>query len=113
MVGTAEPLPHLTLLLLEEPRAAVAADVVEGARPAVLAADHEDALGPDLAGDVGAGLGDRRDVAGADPAVAEDVGQLPLEHRGVGEGAGRQHRRSLDRLESRFHIHPIKLQRHG
>ena len=49
----------------------MAADVVEGAGHAVLAADEEDALAADLAGDEGAGLGDGRDVAGADPAGAK------------------------------------------
>ncbi len=80
MVGAAQALAHLALRLLDDAGAAVATDVEEGARGAVLAADDDDAVGAELAGDELARLVDGGDVADADPA-AEDVVELPVEDR--------------------------------
>ena len=88
MVGAAQAAADLALGLFEEPRAAVAADVVEGADLAVFAADDGDALAADLAADEGARLGNGGDVAGADPAGAEDVGGSQSSTAGSRKAAG-------------------------
>ena len=78
VVGAPQALSHLALRLLDDPRAAVAADVQERPRPAVLGADHDDAVGAELAHHELAGLVDGRDVADADPRP-EQVRALPIE----------------------------------
>ena len=95
VVGAAQPLAHLALGLLDELGAAMATYVQEGARGAVLAGDDHDAVRAELADDELARLVDGRDVRGDDPA-AEDLVELPLEDRRVGERGRREHRRPLN-----------------
>ena len=109
VVRAAQALADLALGLLDDPRAAVAADVEERARDPVLAGDDDDAVGADLARHELARLVDRGDVADADPA-AEDLVDLPLEHPLIGERRGRQHRRLLDRLQRARDIARIEVE---
>ena len=97
VVGTPEAPLDTPIAVGDQASAAVTADVVEGPRPAVLAADHDDAVAADLPHQEAARLAHLRDVPDADPAGAEDLLQLPVQNRRVGEGGGRQHRRLLQR----------------
>ena len=110
VVRAGDPSAGPTALLLEEPSAAVPADVVKGARDAVLAADDEEALVADLAHHPRAGLGDRRDVGCADPPAPEELVQLPIEHGLVRERGRREHRRALERLERAQHLFRVEPQ---
>ena len=69
--------PHAALGLLDEARAAVAADVVERAREPVVVGNDEDAVGADLDHQELAALAHLVDVAGADPAAAEAASRAP------------------------------------
>ena len=64
---------HGALVLLDEARAAVPADVEEAVRVAVVVAHEEQALVADPACHEAAALRQRVDVANADPAAEEDV----------------------------------------
>ena len=73
----------------------MAADVVEAAEPAVLAADDEDALAHHVDGEEVAGLGRMVRAAGVEPLAEEDLLPLELEHLGrvvVPSGKGRASR---------------------
>jgi hypothetical protein len=84
----ADELAGMAMLVVADARAAMAAEIVEGADLAVLAAHHDDHLRADPPGEVVAALWDRAGVAGEQPAAVEDVAQVRLEHLGRGvEGA--------------------------
>jgi hypothetical protein len=112
VVRTAQALADLALGLLDDPGAAVAADVQEGARSAVLAADDQDAVGTELADEELAGLVDGRDVPGDDPA-AKDLIEFPVEHRLVGERRRREHRGAFDGLLGERHVARVEVELDG
>ena len=80
VVRALDPAADLALGLFDQARTAVAAGVEEDARDAVLVPHGEHAGLADLAHEVGAGLGDERRVAQADPAAVEVV-HLPGQDR--------------------------------
>ena len=92
VVGAPQAPFDTALALGDQAGAAVPADVVEGARAAVLAPDHDDAVATDLAHQEVPGLAHLGDMPDADPARSEDLLQLPVEDGRVGERGGRQHR---------------------
>ncbi len=108
VVGALDPPADGPLGLLDQPRAAMAADVQERPRDVVGAAEREDAARSDLAHQPATGLDDRRCVTEADPA-AEQVLGLPGEDRRVREGGRGQHRCPLDGLQSRRD--PVAIER--
>ena len=73
VVGALDRFGETPLGLLTQPRAAVAAHVVEGTRRAVPAPDHYHAFARDRAEHIVAGLGDLGGPARADPAAREDA----------------------------------------
>ena len=75
---------------LTQARAAVAADVEEAVRPALVVADEQQALAADLARDERAARGERLRVADAHPAAEEEVLGLPGGDLLVDVGARRQ-----------------------
>src|SRR5262245_5017984 len=65
---------------------AVAADIVEGADCAVLAANNEGALAQHVQSRIGAGLGDLADVANDLPAAQQQMASFEIEELGVAVG---------------------------
>ena len=81
--------PADAVRLLQDARAAVAAGVVQGGDRAVVAAEQEDRVGPDLVGAVVAPFGDLGRGGEEQPVPGEDELQLRLIERLVGkEGTG-------------------------
>src|SRR5690606_11071758 len=78
------------LLAVHHPRAAVAAEVVEGPHLAVLPAHDDGALAKDVEGQPVAGRGDVVDMARHLPVVQEDVVAFQPEQRLAVIGPGRQ-----------------------
>ena len=103
MIRALQP-PHAALGLVEQPRAAVAADVEERARAPVVAGDHEHALAAELAREERAAAVERAGVPGARPAAEEQVLELPRGDRLVGERARRQLPRLGERPKGRLEL---------
>ena len=83
-VVAAHDVADRALRLLDEPGAAVAAHVAEGAHLLVVVAQHQHRGGAELDGDVVAGLGDLRDGADEDPLPLPQQRQVELVQVGVG-----------------------------
>ena len=92
---TAQP----ALGLGDELRAAVPAGVQERAREAVLVADDDDAFSTGLDLEESSSFRHLLDVPGADPAASEEVGPLPLQDGGIGEGLAGQLGGALERQQ--------------
>ncbi len=69
--------------VVEQPRAAVPADVVEGADLPLAVPQHDDAVGAEVEGDEVARVRDRTHVAADLPARAQDALELEPVHLGV------------------------------
>ena len=82
---------------LEQARAAVPADVAEGAQLALVVAQHEHRLRARLGGQVRAGLRQLRHVRGELPGALEDPLALELEDLGVAVEPGWERRRVAGR----------------
>ncbi len=89
MVG-ADQAPALAGRAIDQPGGAVAADIVEAADHAVLAADHDDAFAQIIEGVVAAGRGQVVLVADHLPGGAEQTLPLDREELGIGIEPGRQ-----------------------
>ena len=70
-------------LVRDEARAAMAADIVEGAHRTVLSAQDQCTLADDIHGEIVAGLGNVGDMAGDLPVLAEDMLLFQLQKRGA------------------------------
>src|SRR3954471_4888215 len=103
VVGAAQVAAHRALLVVADARAAVPADVVEGAELLVLAADHQQALVGELHPHPVAGPGHAFGASDVDPVAVED----PLLVEGVGllGVVGRPGQRLADRTR-----HPLTVQ---
>jgi hypothetical protein len=84
MVRTLDLPGEVARLLLADPRAAVAADVVVGAAAALAVAEDDDALFADLLPEPVARIRDPVLAANAEPALGEDKLQLLGEELGRG-----------------------------
>ncbi len=90
VVGADQPVAAVAGVSVGQARGAVAADIVETAHPAVLAADGQDLFVEDVKSLIVAGLGDVVDVADDLPALRKQLGALQLEEGRIGVQPGGQ-----------------------
>ena len=111
MVGAAQT-AHLTLGLVDDLRAAMAAAVYEGSWQGVIACNRQNAGGAYPSGDVLASLAKLADVAYANPAALKEVLLLPVQHRRIGESSAGQHSGLYKRLAGALQIRGRKKEGH-
>ena len=97
VVGALDGAAELPAVLLADPGAAVAADVVVGAIRALAVPQHDDALLAHRLGEPVARVGQPVLAADAEPALGEDVFQLMAEELGRRVVFPRQGTRAVDR----------------